>query len=120
MDDLSGTARHEGHIHMTTPHLWFEPVTLLSRCSLNEGLLWVWADRVPIDDVYREKNAFETLADWECERLNIPIIPYGIRGAPQLQTRERLSKKWASQTKYVREYQIEQVMHEAEEVRQWL
>ena len=27
---------------------WFEPVSLLSRCSLNEGLLWVWAERVPV------------------------------------------------------------------------
>lgn len=41
---------------MTDQELWFEPVSLLSRCSLNEGLLWVWAERVPVSNIYREKT----------------------------------------------------------------
>lgn len=41
---------------MADQDLWFEPVGLLSRCSLNGGLLWVWADRVPVSNVYREKK----------------------------------------------------------------
>jgi hypothetical protein len=41
---------------MTDQELWFEPISLLSRCSLSEGLLWVWADRVPVDSVHREKT----------------------------------------------------------------
>ena len=81
---------------MTDQDLWFEPVSLLSRCSLNEGLLWVWADRVPVSNVYREKNVFESLQDWECERLNIPPVPEGIRRAAQYLTEERLraQKLW--------------------------
>src|SRR5262245_55784451 len=43
--------------HMTDQNSWFEPVSLLSRCSLNEGLLWIWADRVPVLNAYREQNA---------------------------------------------------------------
>ena len=41
---------------MTDQDLWFEPVSLLPRCSLNEGLLWVWADRVPVSNIYRKKT----------------------------------------------------------------
>ena len=66
---------------MTDQDSWFEPVDLLSRCSLNEALLWVWADRVPVSNIYREENAFANLQDWECERLNIPPVPEGVRRA---------------------------------------
>jgi hypothetical protein len=31
-----------------------------------------------ISNIYREKNVFESLQDWECERLNIPPVPEGI------------------------------------------
>jgi hypothetical protein len=82
-----------GRETMTDQDLWFEPVDLLSRCSLNEGLLWVWADRVPIDNVYREKNVFDSLQDWECERLNIPPVPKGVRRAAQYRTEKRPTKQ---------------------------
>ena len=45
-----------GEPYMSNQDLWFEPVDLLSRCSLNEALLWVWADRVPVSNIYREKT----------------------------------------------------------------
>ena len=48
---------------MADQDLSFEPVSLLSRCSLNEGLLWVWADRVPVSNVDREKNVFDSLQE---------------------------------------------------------
>ena len=64
---------------MSDQDLWFERVDLLSRCSLNEGLLWVWAQRVPVFNAYRETNVFDSLQDWECERLNIPPVPRGVR-----------------------------------------
>jgi hypothetical protein len=79
---------------MADQDLWFEPVDLLSRCSLNEGLLWVWANRVPIDNVYREKNVFDSLQDWECERLNIPPVPRGVqRAVAQYLTEKRLRSR---------------------------
>jgi hypothetical protein len=106
---------------MTDQDLWFEPVDLLSRCSLNEGLLWVWADRVPIDNVYREKNVFDSLQDWECERLNIPPVPKGVRRAAQYRTEKRLrSRNYGKMTKDAREYHVREGMEEAEAVRQWL
>src|SRR6185503_13918983 len=87
--------------------LWFEPVTLLSRCSLNEGLLWVWAERVPVSNIYREKNAFETLQDWECERLNIPSVPEGVRRAVHYLTQERLrSRNYGKTPQDTREYYV--------------
>lgn len=101
--------------------LWFEPVSLLPRCSLNEGLLWVWAERVPVHNVYREKNAFETLQDWECEEIKIPPAPEGIRRAAQYLTEERLrSRNYRNMPKDAREYHIAKGMEEAEAVRQWL
>jgi hypothetical protein len=63
---------------MSDQDLWFERVDLLSRCSLNEGLLWVWAQRVPVFNAYRETNVFDSLQDWECERL----FREGSDGAP--------------------------------------
>ncbi len=78
---------------MTDQDLWLEPVSLLSRCSLNEGLLWVWAGRVPVFNVYREKNVFESLQDWECERLNIPPVPEGLGRGAQYLTQERLKRR---------------------------
>src|SRR5215510_3472489 len=108
-----------GGSHMTDQDTWFEPVSLLSRCSLNEGLLWVWADRVPVSNIYREKNVFDSLQDWECERLNIPPVPSGVRWAAQYLTEERLrSRKYG--TKDAREYHVSKGMEEAEAVRQWL
>src|SRR5262245_6835580 len=106
---------------MTDQELWFEPVTLLSRCSLNEGLLWVWADRVPASNIYRETNVFESLQDWECERLKIPPVPRGIGRAAQYRTEERLrSRNYGKMPKKAREYHDSTGMEEAEAVRQWL
>jgi hypothetical protein len=104
---------------MTDQDLWFEPVSLLSRCSLNQSLLWVWA--VPVDNVYRHKNVFATLQDWECERLNIPPVPRGIGRGAQYLTEERLrSRNYGKMPKDAREYHISTGMEEAEAVRQWL
>ena len=106
---------------MTEQDLWFEPVDLLSRCSLNEGLLWVWADRVPISNVYRERNVFESLQDWECEHLKIPPVPRGVGRAAHYRTEERLrSRDYGKMRKEAREYHVSSGMEEAEAVRQWL
>jgi hypothetical protein len=106
---------------MTEQDLWFEPVSLLSRCSLNEGLLWVWADRVPVSNMYREKNVFESLQDWECERLKIPPVPRGIGRAAQYRTEERLrGQNYGKMTKDAQDFHVLQGMEEAEAVRQWL
>jgi hypothetical protein len=106
---------------MTDQGLWFEPVSLLSRCSLNEGLLWVGADRVPVSNVYREKNVFESLQDWECERLHIPPVPEGVRRAAQYFTEERLRRRdYGKMPKDAREYHVMKGMEEAAAVRQWL
>jgi hypothetical protein len=106
---------------MTDQDLWFEPVSLLSRCSLNEGLLWVWAERVPVSNIYREKNAFETLQEWECEQLKIPPVPEGVRSAVQYLTEERLKRRnYGKMPKDAREYHVAKGMEEAEAVRQWL
>jgi hypothetical protein len=106
---------------MTDQNSWFEPVSLLSRCSLNEGLLWVWADRVPVHNVYREKNVFESLQDWECERLNIPPVPEGVRRAAQYLTEERLrSRNYGKMPKDAQEYHVAKGLEEAQAVRQWL
>jgi hypothetical protein len=41
----------------------------------------------------REKNAFETLDDQECEELGVPPAPDGVRRAAQYLTEERLRSK---------------------------
>jgi hypothetical protein len=106
---------------MADQGLWFEPVDLLSRCSLNEALLWVWADRVPINNADREKSVFDSLQDWECERLNIPPVPNGVRHAAQYRTEKRLrSRNYGKITKDAREHHVREGMEEAEAVRQWL
>src|SRR5262249_13982905 len=106
---------------MTDQDLWFEPVSLLSRCSLNEGLLWVWADRVPVSNIYREKSVFESLHDWEYEHLNIPAVPKGVGRGAQYRTEERLrSRNYGKMPKEAREYHILESMKEAEAVTQWL
>jgi hypothetical protein len=106
---------------MTDKDLWFEPVSLLSRCSLNEGLLWIWGDRVPVSNVYREKNVFEGLQDWECERLKIPPVPRGTGRAAQYRTEERLrGQNYGKMTKGAQDFHVLQGMEEAEAVRQWL
>jgi hypothetical protein len=106
---------------MPDQDLWFEPVSLLSRCSLNEGLLWVWADRVPVSNMYRERNVFESLQDWECERLNIPPVPEGARRAAQYFTEERLrSRSYGKLPKDAQEYHVTKGMEEAAAVGQWL
>jgi hypothetical protein len=108
-------------MHMTDQDSWFEPVDLLSRCSLNEALLWVWADRVPVSNIYREENVFGSLQDWECERLNIPPVPEGVRRAAQYRTEERLRRRnYGKMTKDAREYHVLTGMEEAEAARQWL
>jgi hypothetical protein len=104
---------------MTDQDFWFEPVSLLTECSLNEGLLWVWADRVPVSNVYREKNVFDTLQDWECERLNIPPVPEGARRAAQYLTEERLRRREFG-PKDAREYHVKKGLEDAAAVRQWL
>ena len=107
---------------MTDQDLWFEPVSLLTHCSLNEALLWVWAERVPVSNIYREKNAFETLQEWECEGLNIPRAPEGIRHAAHYRTEDRIRRRWKDVkiSKDTREYHFEKGMEEAAAVRQWL
>src|SRR5690348_1824026 len=106
---------------MTDQELWFEPVSLLDRCSLNEGLLWVWVDRVPVQNIYREKNVFETLQEWEYERLNIPPAPEGVRRAAQYFTEERLrSRNYRKMPRESQEFHVAKSMEEAEAVRQWL
>ena len=106
---------------MTDQNSWFEPVSLLSRCSLNEGLLWVWDDRVPVSNIYREKNVFEGLQDWECERLKIPPVPRGIGRAAQYRTEERLrARNYGNITKDAQKLHVSTGMEEAEGVRQWL
>jgi hypothetical protein len=112
-----------GASHMADKDLWFELTALLSRCSLNEGLLWVWADRVPVSNMDREENAFESLQDWECERLNIPPVPEGVRSrrAAQYLTEERLRRRdYGKMPKDARDYQVMKGMEEAAAVRQWL
>jgi hypothetical protein len=106
---------------MTNEELWFEPVDLLSRCLLNEGLLWVWAERVPVSNVYRERNVFDSLQDWECERLNIPTVPPGIGRGVQYLTEARLkSRNYGKMTQDAREYHVAKGIEEAQAVRQWL
>lgn len=107
---------------MADEALWFEPVSLLPRCSLNEGLLWVWAERVPVHNIYREKNAFDTLQDWECERLNIPPVPEGIRRAAQYQTAERIkgSEMYGMMSKDIRAHHVEKSLEEAQAAKEWL
>jgi hypothetical protein len=103
--------------------LWFEPVSLLPRCSLNEGLLWVWAERLPLNTIFREVNVFDTLHDWECEKLGIPHVPDGIRRGAQYLTEHTLrrrSSEYQKMTTDVREYYVTQGMAEAEEVREWI
>jgi hypothetical protein len=105
---------------MADEALWFEPVSLLPRCSLNEGLLWVWAERVPVHNIYREKNAFETLQEWECEQIKIPPVPEGVRRAAQYLTEQRLrSRNYGKMPNDAREYHVAKGMEEAEAVRQW-
>jgi hypothetical protein len=108
---------------MSEEDLWFEPVDLLSTCSLNEGLLWVWAERVPVFNIYREKNAFETLQDWECEELAIPAVPEGVRRGAQYITEERLvsrNREFGNLPKDAADYRVAKGLEEAEAVRQWL
>jgi hypothetical protein len=107
-------------MQMSDQDFWFEPVSLLSRCSLNEALLWVWAERVPVSNIYREKNAFETLQEWECEELEIPPVPDGVRRAAQYLTEERLRSKNQGMPKDSLEYHVSKGMEEAEAIRQWL
>jgi hypothetical protein len=105
---------------MDDQDLWFEPTSLLSRCSLNEALLWVWAGRVPLDNIYRETNVFESLEDWQCEHLNIPPVPKGVGRGVQYLTEERLQRRnYGKMPKDAREYHITKGMEEAEAMRQW-
>src|SRR5262249_212276 len=105
---------------MDDQDLWFEPTNLLSRCSLNEALLWVWAERVPLDNIYRETNVFESLQDWQCERLNIPPVPKGVGRGVHYLTEERLQRRnYGKMSKAVRKYHITEKMEEAEAMRQW-
>jgi len=109
---------------MADQDFWFEPVSLLPDCSLNEGLLWVWADRVPVSNYERHKNAFATLSDWECEQLNIPPVPKGIQRAAHYLTEERLRFKFSQITPKDLpshlEYHVTEGLQQAVAVREWL
>src|SRR4051812_19776625 len=105
---------------MLDSDFWFEPVNLLARCSLNEALLWVWAQRVPIASVYREKNAFETLDERECEGMGIPPVPDNIRMAAQYFTKERSRAKYKQMPKDTINYYVAKGVAEAEAINQWL
>jgi hypothetical protein len=109
---------------MTDQDFWFEPVSLLTKCSLNEGLLWVWADRVPVSNVYREKNAFETLSVGECEYLGIPPVPEGVRRVAHHLTEERLRRTFSRITPKDLpdhlEYHVAEGLQQADAIREWL
>lgn len=109
---------------MADQDFWFEPVSLLTECSLNEGLLWVWADRVPVSNVYREKNAFETLSERECEDLGIPPVPEGVRRVAHHQTEERLRRTYSRITPKALpgnlEYHVAKGLQQANAIREWL
>jgi hypothetical protein len=106
---------------MTDADLWFEPVSLLSRCSLNEGLLWVRADRVPVDSSYREKNVFESLQNWEYERLKIPPAPEGIHTRAQFFTEERFRRgPFGKMPQDAQDYHLAKGTEEAKAIKQWL
>lgn len=106
---------------MSDEEFWFEPVSLLDRCSLNEGLFWVWADRVPVNNVFREKNVFDSLQDWECEQLNFPAAPRAVGRAAHYRTEERLRRKYSGyMAKDAVEFHVNEGVQEAEAVRQWL
>jgi hypothetical protein len=105
---------------MADQQFWFEPVSLLTECSLNEGLLWVWAERVPVSNVYREKNAFETLSEWECERLNIPPVPEGVGRVAHYLTEERIRRRYSGDPKKALEYHVAQGLKQATAIREWL
>ena len=75
---------------------------------------------MPLHNIYREQNAFESLQDWECERLNIPPVPAGVRRAVHYLTEERLRRRnYGKMTKDAQEYHITKGMEEAEAMRQW-
>lgn len=105
---------------MSDQDFWFEPVNLLARCSLNEVLLWVWAERVPVANVYREKNAFETLDEQECEDLGIPPVPENVRMIPQHCTEERTRARWQGSSRDTIKYYVTKGIAEAEAIKQWL
>jgi hypothetical protein len=107
-------------MQMSDQDFWFEPVNLLARCSLNEALLWAWAERLPVSNIYREKNAFETLDERECEELEIPPVPDGVRRAARYLTEERLRSKNDWMPKDSLEYHVTKGIEQAEAVKQWL
>ncbi len=109
---------------MADQDFWFEPVGLLAECSLNEALLWVWADRVPVNNMYREKNAFASLGDAECEQLSIPPVPEGVRRVAHYFTEERLRRHFSRITPkdlpdHV-EYHVSEGLEQATATREWL
>lgn len=64
-------------------HLWFEPLGLLSRCSLNDDLLWV---RVPIERpsptfMHIVEKALESLQEWNVNACMPLLLPAGITPA---------------------------------------
>jgi len=80
----------------------------------------VWAERVPVSNVYRDKNGFETLQEWECDELGIPPVPDGVRSAAQYLTDERLRSKYDGLPKDSFEYHVTKGKEEAKAVKQWL
>lgn len=76
---------------------------------------------MPALNAYREDNVFDSLQDWECERLNIPPVPSGVGRGAQYRTEERLRRgNGLKMSKDVREYHVLNGMEEAEAVRRWL
>jgi hypothetical protein len=81
----------------------------------------VWAERVPVANVYREKNAFETLSEWECERLNIPPVPDGFRRGAHYLTEERIRRRYSEvMPKDALEYHVAEGLQQATAIKEWL
>ena len=53
---------------------WFELASCLDAHSI-KAYFGCGPNEYLSPTFYREKNAFETLQDWECEQLKIPPVP---------------------------------------------
>jgi hypothetical protein len=110
---------------MTDGQQWFEPATLLDRCSLSEALLWVWCGRLPSVGqrglTSPDNKALTYLHDWECEILTIPAVPEGAWASAHLYTRENIKTLYdylpATSEKAI---SVARCLSRAKEVKQWL
>ena len=106
---------------MTDEALWFEPVSLLPRCSLNEGLLWVWAERVPVDNIYGRKTRSRLCTSGNARESRFPLFRKAFDTlSNMLQRSDSRSRTYGKMLKDAREYHVAKGMEEAEAVRQWL